>query len=48
MNIKRDDSFSKVILNFSADFDPEATRSVPIDYIWVMLLMHALMYAKDL
>jgi hypothetical protein len=46
-------------LTFSAVFDPDATGSVPIDHIWLMILMNALpdsefmfmkesMYAKDL
>jgi hypothetical protein len=66
MTIKKDGSFSKLIqdltdhrLTFSAVFDPDATGSVPIDHIWVMILMNALpdsefmfmkesMYAKDL
>ena len=66
MTIKKDGSFSKLIqdltdhrLTFSAVFDPNATGSVPIDHIWVMILMNALpdsefmfmkesMYAKDL
>jgi hypothetical protein len=48
MTIKKDGSFSKLIqdltdhrLTFSAVFDPNATGSVPIDHIWVMILMNA-------
>ena len=66
MTIKKVGSFSKLIqdltdhrLTSSAVFDPDATGSVPIDHIWVMILMNALpdsefmfmkesMYAKDL
>ena len=49
MTIKKDGSFSKLIhdltdhrLTFSAVFDPDATGSVPINHIWVMILMNAL------
>jgi len=49
MTIKKIGSFSKLIqdltdhrLTFSAAFDPDATGSVPIDHIWVMIAMNAL------